>query len=468
MHIKIEKLIYEGWGLGRTPEGKPIFVKKSVPGDLIDVEIVKDKKSYFEGRIMKIIKPSSRRINSLCPHFDRCGGCDHQNIAYPNQLKFKEEIFRETMARQGIESDILPIVPGSNEELYYRNTIRFFFINENGKTNFAMHDFEDSKKMIPIEGCLLQSKTCNSILKALRETFNDCSRQSKKNNYSSSEGGKFSNNETIEQCNNVFSSLWQLRVREGKFTNEFMVEIITSSRELPLRQEIVDTLKSITGVKSIYHTIALNKSNYNWQRRLIFGSPIIYEKAGKFTFQLSPESFFQTNSLGLKTLYDKIKEFAEIKMGDRILDLYCGTGTIGIYLSTLAKNVVGVELVQSAINDANANSRINKLSNCEFICADTMSWLKQYGNSAMKQFDKIILDPPRQGLGKKIIEDLSKLYEFSGFSSLELIYTSCNPATFARDIKEFEKRDFKLKKVQPIDMFPMTHHIECVGILCRG
>ena len=453
MRLKIEKLVYEGKGLGRdkavlldNKSGKAVFVRKSVPGDELDVEITKDKKSFSEGIIKKIVKPSPKRIEPRCPHFDRCGGCDHQNILYTNQLKFKEEIFRETLARAGIETEILPIRPGSDSEFYYRNVSRFFFTkDENGQISFAMHDYADYNKLIPIKSCLLQSETCNQILSALHQLLNS--------------------NLTIEQSNNLILSLWQIRIREGKNTGEFMVEIITKTNNLPLKNEIVELLKTFSMIKSCYHATANRNNSTDAKRRLLFGSPIIYEKIGKFTFQISPESFFQTNSLGVKTLYDQIKDFANVGIGDNILDLYCGTGTIGIYLSTLAKKVIGVEKVQSAINDAKANARINNVKNCEFVCADATKWLDE-NFDMIKNLEsvKIILDPPRDGLNREIIQLLCKLYNFTNF---QLIYVSCNPSTFARDIKIFEENGLKLKKTEPLDMFPQTHHIECLGLISR-
>ena len=233
-----------------------------------------------------------------------------------------------------------------------------------------------------------------------------------------------------------------------------MVEIITPNNDLPGEEEIVKTLKTINGIKSIYHTITPGKSLLNLRRRLIFGFPVIYEKIGSFTFQISPESFFQTNSFGVKNLYDTIKQIANIKMGENLLDLYCGTGSIGIYLSTLAKKVVGVDVVPEAIRDAKDNAKINKIQNAEFICLDANKLdIFKYKNFV------IIVDPPRAGLKKELIPEIAKL-DFK-----RLIYISCNPATFARDLKEFEKRGVIAKKIQPIDMFPQTHHIECVCLL---
>jgi 23S rRNA (uracil1939-C5)-methyltransferase len=429
------------------------------------------------------------RIEPPCRHFASCGGCEHQNISYQDQLGLKEQIFQETLDRAKIKSNISPIIAGSDSQLYYRNTIRFFIIKNVDGYSLAMHNAYDFHKFVPVEECLLQSKTGNEILKAIIRVLNQKT--------------------TLKSPQHLL----QLRLREGKQTGEFMVEFITKDNDLEYKNELTLELKSnFPMIRSCYQTVC-DDNLFNAKRKLLFGSPIIYEKIGKYKFQISPESFFQTNSLGVKTIYDKIKEFADIQMGDRVLDLFCGTGTIGIYLSTLAKKVTGIEIVQNAVNDAKANAKLNNIANCEFICANAEKWLSSchtnhpdvilsdhresndpitpysgklessqqasnniYSSSEVEKsdsssqptrvdsndkFNVIIVDPPRQGLSQRIIEGISKL----STKNTKLVYISCNPATFARDIKEFEKYGLKLKKVQPVDMFPQTHHIECVGLI---
>jgi len=444
MKLIIEKLIYEGWGIGHEENnpstklgaGRAIFVKKSVPGDVLEVKITKEKKSYAEAVIEKIIEPSAKRIEPPCPYFNLCGGCEHQNIAYPDQLKFKAEIFKETLDRQGIETEILQIIQAS-EPFFYRNSIRFFLIEkESGQKVFTRHNYLYNDGLVEAGSCLLQSEKSNEILAKILGVVNS-------------------------DRNKSLSGFYQVKIREGKFTDEFMVELMTEDSILPFESELKTALKEIPEIKSLYHTVTPNKQLQNIRRRLLFGSPIIYEKIGHYKFQISPDSFFQTNSLGVKTLYEKIREFTEVGIGDTVLDLFCGTGTIGIYLSTLAKKIIGIEIVQSAINDAKINARINNISNCEFIHADANLWLED-GQIDKYINAKIILDPPRAGLNKELVEKLSTL-------DFELLtYVSCNPATFARDIKEFEKYGLKLKKVQPLDMFPQTHHLECVGLISKN
>ncbi|MFA7244358.1 MAG: 23S rRNA (uracil(1939)-C(5))-methyltransferase RlmD [Patescibacteria group bacterium] len=445
MKINIEKIVFAGCGLGHlkygkklqgheNSPGKAVFVKKVVPGDIVEIKLTDEKKDHAFGIVKEVIKPSPMRIDPPCPYFYQCGGCEHQNLSYPNQLKIKDELFKELIQRRGIQINSEPMISGSNHPFFYRNSIRFFFIiDENNKISFARHHFKYDQGYVKVDSCLLQSETCNTIMSRLKEYIN----------------------EKVEHK----SAFWQLKVREGKMIGDFMVEIITSSDELPDKSGIVNTLKSIKGVKSVYHTIAPGKSLKKLQRRLLFGSPVIYEKIGTYNFQISPESFFQTNSLGVKTLYDVIKNYANIEVGDNVFDLYCGTGTIGIYLSTLAKNVTGVEIVPEAVRDAIDNAKINKRHNVEFVHNDALKFL---GSSSCELENSIIiLDPPRAGLDKRLIKILSKV------NFKRIVYTSCNPATFARDIKYFKEVGLKLTRLQPIDMFPQTHHIECVGVIVR-
>lgn len=434
MKLKIEKLVFGGSGLGRAGDGKPIFVRKSVPGDLLDVKIIKDKKSYSEAAIKNIIEPSPERTTAKCPYFDNCGGCDHQNISYSNQLKLKAEIIQECIDRYKIVSfGLEPIMPGSDSEYFYRNSIRFEFLKTDDGLKIARHNYLDPSKPVVTDFCLLQSEFSNEILQKILDLYN--------------------------RLNYDTDDLWQVKIREGKQTGEFMLEMITKTSDLPFKSELVLLLKEYPQIKSVYQTIALNKNIYKLSRKLLLGSPVIYEKIGNFTFQISPESFFQTNSMAVKNLYDIIKSFADIQIGDRLLDLYSGTGSIGIYLSTLAKEVVGVESVVEAVKDAKDNAKINKISNCSFILADAG---RELDNFKKDEFDIIIVDPPRAGLKPDVIDRLQTI-DFR-----RLIYVSCDPTTFFRDIKLFNEKGVNLNKLQPVDMFPQTHHIELVGLLTKA
>ena len=431
MQIEIEKMGSDGVGIGHLEDGRIIFVKKVVQGDIADVDITDQKKGFAFGVAKEIVKKSENRIEPDCPYFYSCGGCEHQNIPYNKQLEIKKTLVEELLKRNGVDAKAEEIVPGSDKQFFYRNSIRFMFeIDGENQLHIARHGYPDQNKLTRIDKCLLQSEKSNEIAKNIVDFVNANVSEKK--------------------------TFWQLKVREGKKTGQFMIEIITSSHDLPGEKVIVENLKNIEGIKSIYHTVTPGKSLLNLKRRLIFGSPVIFEKIGPYTFQISPESFFQTNSEGVKTLYDTIKKFADVKIGDEVVDLFCGTGSIGIYLSTLAKKIIGIEVVPQAIRDANDNAKINHIKNIEFVCKDV-------NNLAIQQYSNFIfiVDPPRAGLSKNLISELAKT------KWKRLIYVSCNPATFARDLKYFKEYNISATKIQPIDMFPQTHHIELVVELSR-
>ncbi|HPL01389.1 MAG TPA: 23S rRNA (uracil(1939)-C(5))-methyltransferase RlmD, partial [bacterium] len=309
----------------------------------------------------------------------------------------------------------------------------FEFRHTSDGLKIARHNYLDPNRPVVTDFCLLQSEFSNKFFGEVAELYNSLGYRG--------------------------DDLWQVKIREGQKTGEFMFEIITTTNSLPYKKELIELIKKHPEIKSAFHTVTIEKNIYNLSRRLIFGRPIIYEKIGKFKFQISPESFFQTNSEGAETLYDKIKEFADIKFGDEIIDLFCGTGSIGIYLSTLAKKVTGIEVVPEALRDAKDNAKINKINNCDFICSDVFK-LKI---SDFKFDNKIIIiDPPRAGLSKDLILWLST------FNFKTLVYVSCNPATFARDLKYFSEKGIIAKKIQPIDMFPQTHHVEIISELVKS
>ena len=274
MRIEIEKMAFGGSGLGHLDDGRVVFIRKVVPGDTVEANIYEEKKDFAFAVAEKVITPSPMRIDAPCKYFYQCGGCEHQNISYQNQLKIKEDLVRESLQRQKVTTDVEKIIPSSDKEFFYRNSIRYsFLLGQDNNIALTRHQPDDNELVI-VDACMLQSETSNLILRKIRDYIN----------------------KNIEDK----STFWQLKIREGKWTGDIMVEIITSSSHLPNEKGIIAELRSISGIKSIYQTIAPGKSLINLRRRLIFGSPVIFEKIGFYTFQISPESFFQTNSEGVE------------------------------------------------------------------------------------------------------------------------------------------------------------------------
>ncbi|OQA04211.1 MAG: 23S rRNA (uracil-C(5))-methyltransferase RlmCD [bacterium ADurb.Bin400] len=432
MKITIDKLIYGGFGLGKAADGKIVFVPKSVPGDTVEVVPIAEKKSHTTAKITKIIDSSPHRTNPPCPFFDLCGSCDHQNIPYEHQLTLKNDIFREILLRQKIHLTPENIIStAAADSFQYRNSLRLFATKINGQVYFTRHTIEGYNSFVPINHCLLMTDYNNQLLAPILHVLNN------------------HQNSTI--------TLWQVRIREGIFTGESMVDFITIGSHLPEKDGLIKTLQQFPHVKSIYHTIATSKNLNHLSHKLLFGAPCIHEKVGKYIFRISPESFFQPNSRNIQTLYNVINNYAAPNQNDTLLDLYCGTGTIGIYLSNKVGKIIGIENSASAIKDAHYNAAINNISHASYHCGDVERILASKSFSA----DIVIIDPPRAGLTNKTILALSKI------NFQRIVYASCNPTTFARDVAKFREQNIHLTKVQPIDMFPHTHHIECVGLLER-
>jgi len=430
--IKIEKIVFGGEGLGFRADGKAVLVKKSLPEDHLLVKTVSESKNYLKAKIVKVVTPSSLRKKPECPYFQLCGGCDLQQTDYQHQLQIKQAIIVDFFDKFKVEQKLLsPIIAGSSDQFYYRNSIRFEFKTDNGKLVVGRHNYLDPKVPVITDYCLLQSEFSNFFIENLLKFLNQILTQEEKK---------------------IF---WQIKIREGKALNEFMVELITEDNQIPKKDDLINFVKKFSKIKSFYHSIAPKKNIYKIRRKLLSGRPIIFEKIGPYKFQIAPESFFQTNSLGVKNLYDQIKKTAGLKIGDRLLDLYAGVGGISIYLSALCSEVVAVEIVSEAINDARDNARMNKISNIKFVCDNAENFIKKDSH-----FDQIIVDPPRAGLKNSLIKTLIDKTD-------KFIYVSCNPSTFFRDLQILTKGGFKLTSFQPIDMFPQTHHIELTARLER-
>jgi 23S rRNA (uracil1939-C5)-methyltransferase len=426
--IKVEKIVFGGEGLGFRADGKAVLVKKSLPGDHLLVETVSESKNFLKAKIVKVVTPSSSRRGAKCPYFQQCGGCDLQQTDYRHQLQIKQAIIVDFFDKFKVDRKLLsPIIAGSSDQFYYRNSIRFEFRTVNGQLVVGRHNYLNPETPVITDSCLLQSEFSNFFIQSLL---------------------KFLNQILVWEEKKIF---WQIKIREGKALDEFMVELITGDDRLPKKEDLIKFVKKFPKIKSFYHSIAPNKNIYKIRRKLLLGWPIIFEKIGPYKFQIAPESFFQTNSLGVENLYNQIKKAAELKIGDRLLDLYAGVGGISIYLSAICREVVAVEIVAEAINDARDNAKMNKISNIKFVCQNAENFLKNDYH-----FDQIIVDPPRAGLKNSLIKTLIDQVD-------KFIYVSCNPSTFFRDLRILTEGGFKLAGLQPIDMFPQTHHIEIVS-----
>lgn len=399
--VEVTKLDHQGRGIAKIND-KIIFIPNALPEETVDVDIILEKKKYYEGIIKETINASDKRIKSICPYFEECGGCQFLNMNYQDSLDYKQNKVEEIMNKYlGIKIKINNIVACDNN-LYYRNKTTFQVKNDIGFFK------EKTNTLIPVDKCYISDIKINDIYKAIKDNIN-------------------------------LTNVKQVIIRATKNTLESMVIFKTSN--------YIDNKKIIDILKKKVDSIYINDE-------LIYGKGKIIEILCNKNFYISPSSFFQVNTLQAEKLYNKAIAYADIKKEDTVLDLYCGTGTIGIVASDKAKKVIGIELNKEAIKDANENKKLNNINNIEFYAGDVGKIL----NKNNYKPDIIIVDPPRAGL------DSLALSQILNIRPKKLVYVSCDLMTLARDLKLLSN-DYDILELTPVDMFPYTAHVESVCAL---
>lgn len=455
----ISDLNSEGKGVSRLPDGFVIFSENTVPGDKALLKIKRKKSNYAEAALVKIESPSQDRVNPRCIHFGICGGCKMQNLDYGRQIRYKSDVVKDAMERiGGFKNIFIPDAVKSDNIYYYRNKMEFSFSDDEWKEsvtevkdedNFALglHVPKFHSKIVDLKECHLQSEITSEILNFTRAFF----KERKVTAYSSFKQSGF---------------LRFLIFRKTSATNELLVNLITYDYNEPLIKEytkavthkfpqITDLINSTSAKLS---RVAAGEKEY-----VLFGkgyvTEIIRSRTGReYKFLISPQSFFQTNTLQAEKLFDIVIETGDFRESDKALDLYCGTGAITLLLSGKAGFVKGVELSEESISDAIKNAKFNNVKNAEFICSDIKKYLENPENH--EGFNKLVLDPPRSGLHPEISEKISET-KFE-----KIVYVSCNPHTQARDLQIIcSKGNYKISRLQPVDMFPHTYHVENVVLL---
>ena len=401
MEVVIEKMNHQAMGIAKI-NGKVVFVPKVIIGDIVDIDIVKEHKNYSIGRVNKIIKKSAKRVDVLCPYYDICGGCSISAYTYQDELEYKVNNVIDIFKRNDI--DIKPNIIKSDNRYGYRNKITLQVSNG----IIGLYE-EDSNKIVDVDKCLLVSDKLNEIIDIIKKNIN------------------------VNKCSKIV-------IRDTYYG--IMIIFYGSVNS----EEVIKYLDN--RVISIY--------TYDNKYKCIYGEKYLYEMIGEYKYRISPDSFFQVNSRTVNKLYNKVVEYAvENEKKDNLVDLYCGTGTIGIYLSKYFNSIIGIELNKQAVEDAKENARINDVNNIEFYAGDVGKII----NDQIKA-DVIVVDPPRSGLDKRTKDILLKI------KANKIVYVSCNPLTLARDIKELES-GYDLGDITLVDMFPNTHHVESVCFLKR-
>ncbi len=451
--LSIEKMAYGGQGVARL-NGLVLFVRTAIPGDRVEAMVIKKKRDYAMARVTALLEPSPDRIIAPCPYSGFCGGCQWQHVAYERQLDYKKDHVKDAMARIGALSDILvhDVIPSENH-FAYRNKMEFSFSDRPWFLPDEIHRRENAEefalglhvpgtyyKVIDVEACLLQQEKGNHILGEVKT---------------------FARNSGVPVYGlKSHQGFWRyLTLRHSVHFDEWMVNLVTSEERPQVLRPLIETLSDrFDNIKTIVNNIHGGKASVAVGERetILSGDGTIQDRIGPFRFQISANSFFQTNSRGAEVLYNKVKEFAELKGSEVILDLYSGTGTIPIFLSKNAEKIVGMEIGKSAVADAKRNCELNGISNCQFILGDIREKL-----APLKlQPDVLIIDPPRAGMHKDVLTRVMAL------GTKRIVYVSCNPATLARDLGTMSQ-DYEVVEIQPVDMFPHTFHIEAVAKLVR-
>lgn len=453
--VTITGMADKGKAVGRDQEGQVVFVQGAVPGDEVDVFVTKKRRGFNEGRVTNFIKYAPHRIEAFCEHFGVCGGCKWQHLSYEQQLTYKQQIVKDAIQRIGkIEAEEFIDILGSEETRFYRNKLEFSFsckkwlppaeLNtdiSNKEDVLGFHPPKAFDKIIHIDKCYLQYEPSNKI-----------------------------RNTVFKICKDQGLSFYDAFLDKGFMRNmvvrittldQIMLIMVFGENDMEKVEGVLSAIKEqLPEITSLHYCINQKVNDYILDLDIVphTGPAYVEEMLGDVKFKIGNKSFFQTNSRQAVRLFDKVVEFAGFTGNENVYDLYCGIGSISLYVAKHAKQVVGVEEIAAAIDDANENAAINNFDNCVFYAGDakdvvTPEFAEKHGAP-----DIVITDPPRAGMHQKMVQTLLDL------AAPKIVYVSCNPATMARDLNLLSEK-YTLKKIQPVDMFPHTHHIEVVTLL---
>lgn len=444
VRVTIEDMGHGGEGIGKI-DGYPLFIKDAVIGDELDVIVTKPGKSYGYGRVKEIIIPSPYRVEPKCAYAGPCGGCQLQAMSYEKQLEYKENMIRNNLKRIGgfEEIPMEPIV-GMEEPFHYRNKAQFpVGKDKDGKIVTGFYAGRTHRIINNRNCCLgvtINEEILNRVISYMEENHIEPYEE---------ETGK--------------GIVRHILIRYGFFSKEIMVCLVVNAKSLPKKEKLIEKLISLEGMTSI--SISINQKNTNVimgdSIKVLWGQSYITDSIGNIQYQISPLSFYQVNPLQTKKLYDLALEYADLKGNETVWDLYCGIGTISLFLAQKAGQVYGVEIVPPAIEDAKRNAALNQIENAKFYVGKAEEVLPEKFRSENVKADVIVVDPPRKGCDEKLLDTIVKM------QPERVVYVSCDSATLARDLKFLCGKGYELKRVRGVDQFGHTVHVEACVLLVK-
>ena len=438
--VHIEDLTHDGAGVAKV-DGYPLFIAGGLPNETVEVHVLKTLKNYGFAKLKNIVEPSPFRVEAPCPVFYECGGCQLQHMTYEGQLAWKESMVRNVMKRIGkIDAPVLP-VKGMDKPWEYRNKSQIPFDLENGQVIAGFYQSK-SHRIADTNTCLIQTDEADRLLRAVKE--NALKLDLVPYNEETKKG-----------------QLRHLVVRKGRATGEVMVVLVTKHAKLSKLEEIIQFIREVEpNVKSIVHNVNNRNTNviFGDETNVIWGKPVIEDLIGDVRFEISARSFYQVNPEQTEVLYKQALDYAQLTGEETVIDAYCGIGTISLFLAQKAKQVLGVEIVPQAIEDAKRNAELNGFTNTYFEAGPAEEVIPKWYKEG-KHADVLVVDPPRKGCDEALLTTIIKQ------RPNRVVYVSCNPATLARDLRILEDGGYKTKEVQPVDMFPQSTHCEVVAVL---
>ncbi len=439
--VYIEDLTHDGNGVAKV-DGYPLFIQGALPDETAEVHVLKTLKNYGFAKVVEIITPSPDRIEATCAYFDQCGGCQIQHMTYEGQLKWKQKMVENVMRRIGkIDAPVHP-TKGMANPWNYRNKAQIpFGVNDSGEVVAGFYK-QKSHAIVNMDRCLIQTEEADVLMANLKHELAGL--------------GMRPYNEEKHQ-----GQLRHVVVRKGRATNEVMVVLVTRTREICNVDAVIERIQTLVpNVASIVQNINSAKTNviFGNETVTLWGKDVIEDTIGDVRFEISARSFYQVNPEQTEVLYQQALDYAQLEGGERVIDAYCGIGSISLFLAQKAGHVMGVEIVEQAIIDARRNAEINGFDNTFFEAGPAEEVIPRWYAEG-KEADVLVVDPPRKGCDEALLTTIIEQ------KPKRVVYVSCNPATLARDLRILEDGGYKTQEVQPVDMFPHTTHCECCAWL---